>query len=298
MSHVLILGSTGMLGSAVLRELASFSGEVSSTQRTPPDVSLGNGSKVFQFSASKDSLKQKLAQIEKVDFVINCIGVIKPYINDNDPQQRENAIAINGLFPYELNEWAQNQGAKVIQIATDCVYSGAKGSYVEPDKHDALDVYGKSKSLGESPGDSMMHLRVSIIGPEVGRSSSLLEWVRNQPKHAEIKGYTDHFWNGVTTLHFAQIARGILENGLFEPGVFHVLPKDTVSKFELVSSMAKHLERPDMTISPTKTGDNLDRTLQSVFPQKNLGFWQAAGHKEPPTIDEMVAQMIEWENQS
>jgi hypothetical protein len=62
--------------------------------------------------------------------------------------------------------------------------------------------------------------------------------------------------------------------------------------------MAKHLERPDMTISPTKTGDNLDRTLQSVFPQKNLGFWQAAGHKEPPTIDEMVAQMIEWENQS
>jgi dTDP-4-dehydrorhamnose reductase len=298
MSHVLILGSTGMLGSAVLRELASFSGQVSSTQRTPPDVSLGNGSKVFQFSASKDSLKQALAQIENVDFIINCIGVIKPYINDNDPQQRENAIAINGLFPYELNEWAENQGAKVIQIATDCVYSGAKGSYVESDKHDALDVYGKSKSLGESPGDSMMHLRVSIIGPEVGRSSSLLEWVRNQPKNAEIKGYTDHFWNGITTLHFAQIARGILEKGLFEPGVFHVLPKDTVSKFELVSSMATHLERPDITISPTKTGDDLDRTLQSVFPQKNQGFWQGAGYKEPPTIDEMVAQMIAWENQS
>jgi len=295
MSHVLILGSTGMLGSAVLREFSNFVGQVSSTQRAKPVVEANLSSQVIQFSASEDNLKEQLNRIEKVDYIINCIGVIKPHINDLDPRQRANAIAINGLFPYELNEWAETSGSKVLQIATDCVFSGAKGSYIESDKHDALDVYGKSKSLGETPGASMMHLRVSIIGPEVGRSTSLLEWVRNQPINADLRGFTDHFWNGITTLHFARIARGIVENDLFESGVFHVVPKDSVSKFELVSSMARHLGRTDITVSPTKTGDGLDRTLHTIFPKKNKNLWNSAGFTELPTIDEMVAHMITWD---
>jgi dTDP-4-dehydrorhamnose reductase len=284
-----------MLGSAVLREFSNFVGQVSSTQRAKPVVEANLSSQVIQFSASEDNLKEQLNRIEKVDYIINCIGVIKPHINDLDPRQRANAIAINGLFPYELNEWAETSGSKVLQIATDCVFSGAKGSYIESDKHDALDVYGKSKSLGETPGASMMHLRVSIIGPEVGRSTSLLEWVRNQPINADLRGFTDHFWNGITTLHFARIARGIVENDLFESGVFHVVPKDSVSKFELVSSMARHLGRTDITVSPTKTGDGLDRTLHTIFPEKNMNLWNSAGFTELPTIDEMVAHMISWD---
>ena len=279
-----------MLGSAVVREFADFDGQLSTTQRF--ESAAVSKVQEFKFSASEDILSEQLKSIPKVDYIVNCIGVIKPYINDLDPRQRSNAIAVNGLFPYELNEWAESTGAKVIQIATDCVFSGSKGSYAESDQHDALDVYGKSKSLGEVPSASMMHLRVSIIGPEVGRSSSLLEWVRNQPLEASIRGFTDHLWNGISTLHFAQIARGIIESKLFEPGVFHVLPKDSVSKFELVSSMAKHLGREDIRISPTDTGDGLDRTLVSDFPDRNISFWKSAGFSALPTIDEMVAQMI------
>jgi dTDP-4-dehydrorhamnose reductase len=138
----------------------------------------------------------------------------------------------------------------------------------------------------------MMHLRVSIIGPEVAKSSSLLEWVRNQPKDAEISGYTDHFWNGITSLHFAKIARGIIENGIFEPRVFHVLPRDSVTKSELVSLIAKYLGRSDIKVTLTETGANINRTLDTSFPAKNKGFWQAAGYDTPPTIEQMVSEVI------
>jgi dTDP-4-dehydrorhamnose reductase len=142
----------------------------------------------------------------------------------------------------------------------------------------------------------MMHLRVSIIGPEVGRSTSLLEWVRNQPKGAEISGYTDHLWNGITTMHFAKIARGIAEADLFSPGVFHVLPKDDVTKQELVSSMAMHLGRSDLAISPVSTGDGIDRTLRTNFPEVNKKFWSKAGYASPPDVDQMVSEMISWDS--
>jgi dTDP-4-dehydrorhamnose reductase len=296
MSTVLILGASGMLGSAVLKEFSSFHGELLATTRQGKSLIAETDVRLLEFDAATDDLDSRFPM--PVDYVVNCIGIIKPYINDRDAKQTATALEINGAFPNRLEAWASKRGAKVIQIATDCVFSGSKGNYLEGDEHDALDVYGKSKSMGEARGASMMHLRVSIIGPEVDRNSSLLEWVRNQPKNAEISGYTDHFWNGITSMHFAKIARGIIENDLFEAGVFHVLPQDSVTKCELVSLIAKYLGRSDIKVNPTATGANINRTLGTNFPEKNKGFWRAAGYDAPPTIEQMVSEVIASESKS
>jgi dTDP-4-dehydrorhamnose reductase len=290
MRTVLILGASGMLGNAVLKEFSTFQGELIATTRGSKCVTADSKVRFFNFDAATDDLETAFPT--PVDYVINCIGIIKPYINDDDAEQAATALEINGAFPNRLQAWASKCGAKVIQIATDCVFSGSKGNYLESDEHNALDVYGKSKSMGEAKGASMMHLRVSIIGPEVERNSSLLEWVRNQPANAEISGFTDHFWNGITSVHFAKIARGIIENGLFEPGVFHVLPQDSVTKCELVGLIAKYLGRSDIKIRPTLTGANINRTLDTMYPTKNKVFWQSAGYSSPPTIEQMVSELI------
>jgi len=294
MSTVLILGASGMLGSAVLKEFSNFQGELIAATRAGTSLVAGSKVKFLKFDAATDNLDSAFSM--PIDYAINCIGIIKPYINDSDPKQTETAFAINGAFPNSLQAWATKRGAKVIQIATDCVFSGSKGKYLETNVHDALDVYGMSKSLGEAKGDSMMHLRVSIIGPEVDRNSSLLEWVRNQPKNAEISGYTDHFWNGITSMHFAKIARGIIENDLFQAGVFHILPQDSTTKCELVNLIAKYLGRSDIKVNPTATGAIINRTLDTNFPAKNKRFWQAAGYDSPPTIERMVSEVIASES--
>jgi dTDP-4-dehydrorhamnose reductase len=294
MSTVLILGSNGMLGSAVFKEFLNFQGELIATTRVGASLVAGSKVKFLKFDAATDNLDGMFSM--PIDYVINCIGIIKPYINDTDPKQTEMAFEINGAFPNRLEAWATKRGAQVIQIATDCVFSGSKGKYLESNEHDALDVYGKSKSMGEAKGDSMMHLRVSIIGPEVDRNSSLLEWVRNQPKNAEVSGYTDHYWNGITSMHFAKIARGIIENYLFEAGVFHVLPQDSATKCELVTLIAKYFGRSDIKVNPTVTGVKINRTLDTSFPAKNRRFWQAAGYDAPPTIEQMVSEVIASES--
>ena len=281
-----------MLGSAVLKEFSTFKGELIATTRVGTSLLAGSKVRFLKFDAATDNLDSTFSM--QIDFVVNCIGIIKPYINDSDPKQTETAFEINGAFPNRLEAWASKRGAKVIQIATDCVFSGSKGDYRESSEHDALDVYGKSKSLGEATGPSMMHLRVSIIGPEVDRNSSLLEWVRNQPKNAVISGYTDHFWNGITSFHFAKIARGIFEDEIFEPGVFHVLPKDSVTKNELVGLIAKNLGRSDIKVKPTVTGANINRTLDTSNSAKNKAFWRSAGYESPPSIAQMVSELITW----
>ena len=291
MTKVLILGATGMLGSAVVDEFVDFDGDVFATSRGKLIDHLPSGFNEVSFDASSDDLANTFKEYGPFDFVVNCIGIIKPYINDSDDKQRLTAVQVNSLFPQKLADWASTTGAKVIQIATDCVFSGAKGDYLESDPHDALDVYGKSKSLGEVPNDSMMHLRVSIIGPEVGRSTSLLEWVRNQPQDAQIFGFTDHLWNGVTTNHFGKLARGVIEGGLFKPGVFHVVPGNKVPKNELVVTIATVFGRQDIKIEPKASGNTIERTLKTTDEAFNSELWKAAGYSTPPTIEQMIEEI-------
>lgn len=288
---IVVLGGSGMLGIGVMSALRDAGvHDFSYSTRSGAAVGGFESHSHFAFDANLADF-ETLATFAKGGYVINCIGVIKPHIKDDNGPQRRNAMLINGLFPDALGQVAMESGFKVLQIATDCVYSGRKGSYVETDPFDATDVYGKTKSLGEVPSDNFMHLRVSIIGPEAGRSTSLFEWVRNQPKDAQINGFIDHEWNGVTTYHFGKLCLGITRNDLFRAGTFHIVPGSRLSKYELVSALAHRAGRKDIRITPKPSGVVVDRTLETLYPDFNLALWQAAGYETPPSVEAMVAEM-------
>lgn len=291
MANIIVLGATGMLGRGVM---SAFSGSESRLIVTTRDglYSEQDGEiQAVKFDALTDELSRLDSLISAGDWIINCIGIIKPHIKDDNPDQRRVALLVNSLFPDKLARYAVEKGLKVIQIATDCVYSGLKGQYTENDEFDALDVYGKTKSLGEIPSPSMMHLRVSIVGPEHGRSTSLFEWVRNQPKDAEIFGFTDHLWNGVTTFHFGKLCRGIVENNNFMAGVIHVKPGSTVTKETLVGLMATRAGRNDIKVIPKASGKIIDRTLDTVNPEENDLLWKNAGYVIAPSVEQMIEEM-------
>ena len=284
MKKVLILGATGMLGSACKSVLSKSENlEVIVTARKSETGYL-------KFDAANDDIEAMISAV-KPDWIINCIGIIKPHINEESLGSRTRAIEINGLFPERL---AQSTKKPIIQIATDCVFSGRKGSYVESDLHDATDVYGKTKSLGEMPADNLKHLRVSIIGPEVGRSTSLLEWFRNQPKGASLNGFTDHLWNGITTHHFGYLSRGIIEQDFTDFSRTHIIPKDVVSKANLLRIFAASYKRSDILISDVKSAVTIDRTLATENEELNSKLWKFAGYEEPPSVEMMVEEQARY----
>lgn len=280
-----------MLGRGVIQAFAGSSARIVATARPGSNSSELEGLEVIGFDALTDELELLAPIVQAGDWIINCIGIIKPHIKDDNAEQRRVAMLVNGLFPDKLARFAEKHALRVIQIATDCVYSGSKGQYSEADEFDALDVYGKTKSLGEVPSNSMMHLRVSIIGPEFGRSTSLLEWVRNQPANAEIFGFTDHLWNGVTTYHFGRLCRGIIESNNFVPGLTHVIPGSTVTKETLVRSIATRAGRNDITVTPKASGKVIDRTLSTNQEAFVAQLWKAAGYAKAPTVEQMIEEM-------
>jgi dTDP-4-dehydrorhamnose reductase len=283
MTKVLVFGSTGMLGSAVASTFVGSKFELLTASRT-------SGLRFDAESLEVGSLFNS-ADLSSGDYVINCVGLTKSRIDETSLVSRSSAVRLNVDFPAELARVAEASEVRVIQVATDCVFSGQAGSYTEVSPHDPLDVYGKTKSLGESPSTNVMHLRCSLIGPELGRSSLFFEWIRQQPPRARISGYTDHLWNGLTSRAFGEIALGIIQNDLFKSGVQHLVPADQVTKDELVRTELALLGRDDVSVTSTASGYSIDRTLATENPEFNLALFLAAGYSALPTISQMVSEI-------
>jgi dTDP-4-dehydrorhamnose reductase len=285
MTKVLVLGGRGMIGAGVASALEVKGIQVIKTSRNPQTA------KDVQFQVGKTPVSAVLELLQPGDFVFNAIGLIKQRIDENLAADRLRAIQLNADFPYRLAASAASAGVNVIQVATDCVYQGTTGGYLEDSPQDATDVYGKTKSLGEVPAPNVMHLRCSVIGPETQGGLSLLEWVRNQPQGAILDGYTNHIWNGVTASAFGQIIAGIVAGQAFTAGLQHLVPADTVTKHQLVQLIAQRIGRTDLTFRAIEPAHAVNRTLATNNAALNQKLWANAGYSSVPTISQQVQAM-------
>jgi len=297
---IAIMGAGGMLGSMVLDLFAKEKDfAVLATVYDEREIEKLKKYKNVKFCkldvgrADTDTLKKAL---KDSTWIVNCIGIIKPYIHDENAAEVERAVRINALFPHVLSRAVAP--AKVIQIATDCAYSGKKGGYKESDAHDALDVYGKSKSIGEVHLSNMYNIRCSIVGPELAGHLSLMDWFLTQPRGAQVNGFKNHFWNGVTTYHFAKICAGIIKNDIKIKHLQHIVPSDKLSKGEMLKAFGLESGRKDIKVKLVNAPKVIDRTLQTENPKLNNKIWRAAGYKKIPTVGDMIKELASFQLES
>lgn len=295
-TNVIVLGGSGMLGSMVTDFLSrERSLTVTATVRDegliPALAERAENVTWRVFDAAAYDPWNALSVIEGFDWVVNAIGITKPLIHDDNAAEIERAIAVNAELPHLIARRAELAGARVVQIATDCVYSGAAGPYRETDAHDALDVYGKTKSLGEVRSPSVFHLRCSIVGPEPKDHKFLLDWFTGQPAGAELKGFTNHRWNGVTTLQFAKLCCGVFVADLDLPPLHHAVPGGDITKDELLRVFAAEYERDDIAIEALEAPAVVDRRLATCDTAFNEKLWAAAGYNGPPSVATMVGEV-------
>lgn len=289
MKNILILGSGGMLGSQVVQKLKQLkNAKVYATYRKKKFIKCKN-TKFIKFDATKSETLIKYKN--KFHYVINCIGIIKPHIDEKDPVSICNAILVNSILPFNLSKIFNSKKTKIYQIATDCVFSGREGKYKETNKHDCEDVYGKTKSLGEIKSKNFYNIRCSIIGPELNNKLSLLEWFINNPLKQKINGFINHNWNGITTKAFAEVIKTIIQKKIDIPQNFHLVPKNVINKFDLLRNLQKKYNRQDINIIKTNAKVSINRTITTIYKNVNKKIWQHTSYKKVPTIKKLIMDL-------
>ena len=103
MNKILILGIDGMLGSMVADVFSQkSSGKLFFTSRRDNHSYEDLNGEIISFEALSNGFNN-LASMVKPSHVINCIGAIKPRINEIDNESIINAQTINSYLP--LSYW-------------------------------------------------------------------------------------------------------------------------------------------------------------------------------------------------
>ncbi|OWJ89276.1 NAD(P)-dependent oxidoreductase [Pseudomonas sp. A46] len=280
--RILVLGVTGMLGSAVYRTFShDFTYEAWGTMRSAGALQHFADQRRAHLLTGIDVLDQDalVSVLERVrpDVVINCVGLIKQLADAKDPLS---ALPINAMLPHRLAKLCGLAGARLIHVSTDCVFSGRKGMYVEADLSDAEDLYGKSKFIGElHEVPHAITLRTSIIGHELGTNFSLIDWFLSQS--GPVKGYAKAIFSGLPTVELARVMKDYVIPNPELHGLYHVSvePIDKLSLLRLVGEVYGHKIEiiPDEQVC-------IDRSLDSSR------FRQATGYV-PPAWPELAKMM-------
>jgi dTDP-4-dehydrorhamnose reductase len=214
--------------------------------------------------------------------VVNAVGIVK---QRKDAKAAIPSINVNALLPHVLAEHCSDIGARLIHFSTDCVFSGNRGAYTEADNPDPVDLYGRSKLLGELDGPGCLTLRSSIIGWELENRSGLLEWFVAQ-RGLTIDGYRKAIYTGLSTAAMAEVVGRMIREQPELSGVYHVASAP-INKFDLLVNLAKQLRWRDILIQP-EDQFQCDRSLiGSRF--EALTGWR------PPSWQEMTAGLAaEW----
>lgn len=284
--HILILGGPGMLGHK-MHDVLSHEHDVVSTARSPlstlpvePGVFLNRGRVIEGVDATDLDRLDALVSGFAPDVVVNCVGVVKQREEARDPTI---SIAVNALLPHQLAELCAARGARLIHFSTDCVFSGAKGDYVETDASDATDLYGRTKYLGEVAREGALTIRTSIIGRELDHFGSLVEWFLRQ--RGAIKGFTGAIYTGVTTIRMASIVDRILVEHPELTGVYQVASAK-ITKFDLLTMIRDRFGLEDQVSIAPDDGFLSDRSLVGKS-------FSAATGIEVPSWSEMVDELAE-----
>ncbi|MET8258883.1 SDR family oxidoreductase [Micromonospora sp. NPDC005553] len=280
--RVLVVGVTGMLGHAVIRELGDDPDlDVHGVARSIEDRAGWFPRRLLDrittaVDATRFGQVRQLIDDLRPDVVVNCVGVIK---QRPDVQDAVQTVTLNALFPHLLADACGQLGSRLIHVSTDCVFSGRRGGYVEDDLPDPPDLYGRSKLLGEARGVSALTLRTSIIGHELVTNRSLVDWFLSQ--RGQVRGFTRAIYSGVTTVEFARLLRTVILPQAGLTGLYHVAA-EPISKYDLLRLIAEVYGWPGDILPDDEF--TCDRSMNAD------ALAQATGYR-PPNWPDMIRAM-------
>ena len=206
---IIVLGSGGRLGAALVREWRAAGDHVLGLSRQLLDI--GN------FEAVRETL---LGQ--DFDALVNCAALTNVDYCETHPEE---AHHLNGEAVATIADVCSRKKARCIHISTDYVFDGAKEEpYTEEDEARPISVYGASKLAGETclHSVSAQHLAVRVswvFGPD--RPSFVDQILQRALENETVAAIADKVAVPTYTLDAARLLRPFLET-IPTGGVMHL----------------------------------------------------------------------------
>jgi dTDP-4-dehydrorhamnose reductase len=262
--NILLFGKNGQLGWEFQR-LLPILGEVIALDRE--ELNLGD------LDAIRDTIEEL-----KPGLIVNASAY-----TDVDLSEKETELAtkINALAPGIMAEMARQLGAVFVHYSTDYVFDGRKNApYTETDPVNPLNMYGRSKLVGEEnikqAGEAYLILRTSWVYSLRGNSfvNKVLKWSR---QNRDLKVVSDQISSPTWARTLAEVTGFVLaahKKDLYEAfcergGVYHLAGAGFTSRYEwakqILANDAKRSEQIVQSIQPASSQEFPTPAVRPLF---------------------------------
>ena len=246
MVKVLLLGSRGQLGRAIVRanDRLAEPFELLTPDRQQLDLRL------------TDEIQPALKDVE-FDFLVNCTGFNNV---DRAEAHPDKAFAVNSYAVEELAQACAARKARLIHFSTDYVFGGIASQrrpITENSRASPINVYGQSKLLGEQwvPAYHLdfVVMRVATLFGVGGMSGTGMNFVETVlRKAAEGNGFPvvdDQTMSPTSAGDVAEIVLEVLRKGC-EPGVYHTVNTGEVTRYGFACEILRQAGLPPDLVRP------------------------------------------------
>lgn len=232
--RALLLGATGMAGSAIKKELLRRGVTVIGVARSGSDTSC---------DLADQTQVAELLRSYRFDALINAAAQVDINRCETDPLEswvlNAKLVSILGNFSFEFE-------TPLLQISTDHFYNyGDRYAHRETDPVFCVNEYARHKYAAEffaltSPNSLV--LRTSILGLRNKGQHSLIDWaIESLLKRQEIELFSDAWTSSIAVQTFAKIALKLFLDLQYR-GLLNVASSEVYSKEQLIRKLADILD--------------------------------------------------------
>ena len=234
MDNVLVIGS-GFLGGNIVNEFRN------------------NEIKVIGTNYNKNSSDEIHFDITNMDSIVSCVKKYAPQViincaanvNVDDLENNEKlAFSINAYGAENIAKVCKNNKIRLLHISSDAVFDGQKGMYVEEDVTNPVNIYAKSKMLGEKLISKNLENYVIIRTNFYGfhkQDKFLFNWILSKLKNNErFTGFNDVFFNPLEVTNLSKMIYELSEKNFC--GILHLSSDEIFSKFEFATKISEFFD--------------------------------------------------------
>jgi dTDP-4-dehydrorhamnose reductase len=277
--RILITGASGLLGLNLALEAAKDHDVVGTVKDHPINT---DAFTVLHTDLLAPGAVEELLNESQPDWIIHCAALADVDACEIDPLQ---AQQLNSELPRKLATYVGRGGARLLHVSTDAVFDGRRGNYTERDTPNPLSVYARTKLAGEravaDTNPDAIIARVNLFGWSLSGTRSLAEFFFNNLVDGNrVFGFTDVYFCPLLVNDLAQIFLKMLGGDL--RGLYHVLSRECVSKYEFGAAIAQRFGFDQGLITPTSIeSGNLKAKRSPRLTLKVDKLTQALGQAPP-----------------
>lgn len=237
MPRVLILGSSGLLGSGISRILNS-SFDVVGTHFNNAGYSVKES---LHLDISKPEMFENMVKDVLPDYIINCIGATNVEECERLP---EKAMLLNAVFPHRIAKASNLFGFRYVHVSTDHYGTLSHETRNESMIPIPLNKYGYSKYTGErlvlNESPESLIVRTNFFGISASGNHSILDFaIKSLTKSIPIFGYEDVWFTPLGVIQVGKFLATALDQKL--TGILNLSGNESITKLSFLREVALSL---------------------------------------------------------